>query len=72
MKVYERNYSEFDYPDDMEKILNYLNAHGKILISNKGIERLYREFSRTRYAGWLCVDEDYLAEFEEWLTEYEA
>ena len=71
MKVYERNYSDFRYPHDMAKIVLYLNERGKILVNHKTLERLYEEFSRTHCAGWLIVDEDYLEEFEIWLTEYD-
>lgn len=73
MKVYERNeYDNFTYPDEMAKILDYLNKHGKILAKPSTIESLYYDFSDERYcAGWLCVNEDSLREFEEWLTEKE-
>ena len=70
MKVYERNDS-FYHPEDMERIINYLNEHGKILVKHSTIESLYYEFSDEHYAGWLIVDDDRLAEFEEWLTDYE-
>jgi len=71
MKVYERNeYSNFTYPDEMKRILDYLNWHGKILVKPSTIESLYYDFSDERYcASWLCVNEDSLREFEEWLTE---
>lgn len=71
MKVYERNESaDFTYPDEMIKILDYLNKHGKILAKPSTIESLYYDFSDERYwASWICVDEHILEEFEEWLTE---
>ena len=72
MKVYERNKSNFMHPEDMKLILDYLNAHGKILVSDSIIEDLYYDFSAEKYyAGWMCVDEQILAEFEEWLNELE-
>ena len=71
MKVYERNESiDFVYPDEMIKILDYLNKHGKILVEPSTIESLYFSFSNERYcAGWMIVDQELLEEFEEWLTE---
>ena len=72
MKVYERNESDFAFPEDMKLILNYLNAHGKILVKASTIENLYYDFSDEKYcAGWMCVSEEILAEFEEWLNELE-
>lgn len=71
MKVYERNEClDFAYPDDMKRILDYLNTHGKILVKPSTIESLYYDFSDERYsASWLYVDEQILEEFEDWLTE---
>lgn len=68
MKVYERNYTDFYYPDDMAKIMNYLNERGRVLVSAKTIESLYEDFSERACAGWLCVHDETLEEFEEWLT----
>ena len=70
MKVYERNESnDFVYPEDMNLILDYLNAHGKILVSESTIEDLYFTFSDDRYcASWMGVNEQMLEEFEDWLT----
>lgn len=70
MKVYERNETNcFTYPDEMIKILGYLNKHGKILVKPSTIESLYYDFSDERYsASWICADDQILTEFEEWLT----
>ena len=64
MKVYERNESiDFVYPDEMIKILDYLNKHGKILVEPSTIESLYFRFSDERYcAGWMIVDQELLEE----------
>lgn len=74
MKAYIRNIEyPYEYPEDMKLILDYLNAHGKILVTNRIIEILYREFSYDMYcAGWMSVDEDILEEFAEWLEDYEV
>ena len=70
MRVYIRN--DFTFPEDMMRILNYLNARGKIIVKDSTIEHLYRSFSDEKYcAGWMCVSEEILAEFEEWLNELE-
>lgn len=73
MRVYERNPEiEYDYPEDMKRILDYLNEHGKILVGELTIERLYSDFSYEEYsAGWMSVDSDTLAEFEDWLENYD-
>ena len=70
MRVYIRN--KFTFPEDMILIMDYLNAHGKVLVKESTIEDLYCRFSDEKYcAGWMCVDEEILAEFEEWLNELE-
>ena len=73
MRVYERKIEfDFDYPEDMKLILDYLNEHGEILVGELGIESLYREFSSEKYeAGWMSVDEQMLEEFEDWLEHYD-
>ena len=72
MRVYERNENDFAFPEDMKLILDYLKAHGKVLVKDSTIEYLYYRFSDEKYyAGWMCVSEEILAEFEEWLNELE-
>ena len=68
MKVYERKCSDFCYPEDMAKILKYLNERGRILVKESTIEDLYFDFSETHAAGWLIVNDGNLEEFEEWLS----
>ena len=70
MRVFEKHASQdFDYPDDMKRILDYLNEHGTVLVKPLTIEKLYYDFSRDRYAVWLYVDDDVLEEFADWLDE---
>lgn len=73
MKVYERKIKfDYDYPEEMKLILDYLNEHGEILVSGLAIEGLYRNFSSEKYAaGWISVDEQMLEEFEDWLEHYD-
>lgn len=70
MRVYEKHSSQdFDYPDDMKRILDYLNEHGMLLVKPLTVEKLYHDFSKDRYAVWLYVDDDVLEEFANWLDE---
>lgn len=71
MKVYKRKH-DFTFPEDMKKILDYLSIYGYILIEEATIEKLYYEFCEERYdAGWMCIYDEILDEFENWLNEYE-
>lgn len=73
MKVYKRyDKYNFAFPDDMEKILNYLYKHGEILVNDSTIESLYFDFSYEKYdAGWMGVNEQILEEFEDWLEHFD-
>jgi hypothetical protein len=73
MEVYERkNEYYYRFPEDMERILEYLNEHGQVLVDGRTIEVLYEDFSDEKYcAGWMCVDNHILEEFEEWLNDYD-
>ena len=73
MKIYIKSSTiRFDYPEEMEAILNFLNEHGHILCTEETVQRMYREFSDEKYcAGWRCVDEEVLEEFADWLAEQE-
>lgn len=65
--------SEFEFPEDMEKILNYLNANGKLMVDERRVESLYEAYSEDRWcAGWIAVNEDRLEEFAEWLSNIEV
>ena len=56
----------------MERILDYLNEHGTVLVKPLTIEKLYYEFSEDRYcAQWMCVNDNLLEEFSNWLDEYD-
>ena len=73
MRVYEKHSSQdFDYPDEMKRILDYLNIHGTVLVKPLTIEKLYYEFSEDIYcASWMCINDDLLEEFSNWLDEYD-
>ena len=72
MRVYEKHSSQdFDYPDEMNRILNYLNEHGTVFVKPLTIEKLYYEFSEGYSARWMSVDENALEEFSNWLNEYD-
>lgn len=70
VQSYRNESVDFVYPDEMIKIFDYLNKHGKILVKPSIIESLYFRFSDEQYSSsWMIVDEELLKEFEEWLTE---
>lgn len=74
MKVFEKIVvDQFDYPEDMEKILAYLSSVGDIKVCPKQIEKLYRDFSDMDGAGWLSInEEEYTLEmFANWLEDQE-
>lgn len=75
MKVYKLNrqidWSKFNHPEDMQKIMKYLEDHGEILVSASTIEVFYYDYSESVCCGWRTVDETSLAEFAEWLDEYD-
>lgn len=73
MRVYKKHNSDnFTYPDEMKRILDYLDEHGTLFVSGATVEKLYYEFSEDRYcASWLCVDDHVLAEFADWLNKYD-
>lgn len=73
MKLYKRNKKyQFDYPEDMKKILDYLKKRGEILVEEQYIERAYRQFcDETRCAGWCRPGKGLLIEFEAWLVKYD-
>lgn len=73
MKAYIPNKSEYDYPEEMEKILDYLNKWGNLNISAKEVEGLYREYSEEVWCeGWIEVHDHILPDFAEWLSEVEV
>lgn len=71
MKVYYKNETpEFRHPQDMRKILDYLDDHGTLKIHSSTVESLYREFSDEKYsAGWIRPDVEILERFADWLAE---
>lgn len=73
MKAYIQNKSEFEYPEDMERILAYLERHGTLNISNREVERLYREYSENSWcAGWVEATDRKIAGFAKWLSEVDV
>ena len=69
--LFERlNYSRFDYPEDMKKIIEYLESIGKIYITYKEVEDYYYKYSDSVSCSWRIVDEDSLEEFADYLENY--
>lgn len=55
----------------MKKIVSYLREHGSLQVSETTVERLYREFSETRAAGWLYATDENIEAFADWLNKVE-
>lgn len=63
---------KFNHPDDMTKIITFLEATGKINIEYKLLEDLYYDYSESVACGWRCVDAHSLNEFAEFLARVEV
>ena len=73
MKAYIQNKSKFDYPEDMERILAYLERYGTLNISHREVERKYMEYCENYWcAGWLEATDNKVAGFAKWLSEVEV
>ena len=74
MRVYvKKTTPRFNRPEEMKKILDYLNDNGLLMCSGKTVETMYYEFSEEKYcAGWMSVDEELLEEFADWLADQEV
>ena len=73
MKAYEPHKTQFEFWVDMEMILNYLNANGKLNITPERVEELYEGYSEDVWcAGWMGVSEEILEDFANWLSEIEV
>ena len=70
--------ADFQHPEDMKAIMDYLNAHGRVKCTSSRIEDLYYDFSDEEYfAGWMDIvsssgqigelGQNLLKEFERWL-----
>lgn len=62
---------EFNHPNDMKKIIEYLETVGTIHCTHKKLESLWYDFSETYSAGWLNPDDELLSDFATWLDDYE-
>ena len=62
---------KFNHPDDMAKIITFLEATGKINIEYQVLEDLYYDYSDSVACGWRCVDAQSLNEFAEYLARVE-
>ena len=60
----------FDYPEDMKKIIEYLESIGRIYITYKELEGYYYKYSESLCCSWRIVDEDSLEEFADYLEKY--
>ena len=73
MKAYEPHKTQFEFWVDMEMILNYLNANGKLNITPERVEELYEGYSEDVWcASWMGVSEEILEDFANWLSGIEV
>lgn len=64
---------KFIYPEDMDRIIEFLESRGKLNISYIRLEELYGQFSDECYcAGWMRLDNDLLERFANWLSKEEV
>ena len=76
MKAYEFN-STFEYPEEFKLLKEYLKKNGRLKVSDKMLESLYKEYCRDTWcAYWLAIDNTtesrhILESFAQWLSEYE-
>lgn len=65
---------EFKYPEDMKRIISYLETVGTIRCTQKKIESLWEEFSTERCAMkcWLEPADVTLYDFACWLDDYQG
>lgn len=57
-----------EYPDEMEKIIEYVESLGKLNVNYKYLEQLWYDFSDIYEAGFLTASKYTLAEFVQWIT----
>lgn len=70
MVAYRRHKEKLMFPDDMKRIISYLEQKGDVFVADVIIEKMYKQFSEEVYcAGWMELTDDMLKEFEAWLHE---
>lgn len=74
MKAYIKNDDPgvFLYPDQMKRILEYLDIHGTLQISAEQVEGYYMMFSDRYDATWLTVNDRYLEWFADYLSQIDV
>lgn len=60
---------DFTYPDSMKKILDYLDANGKLNVDPHIVEKLWYAFSETYSAQFLIPDDNLLKEFVDYIRD---
>ena len=76
MKCFEiphKEKSKFTYPEEMEKIFRYFDAHDiKVNIDLMTVEKLWYGFSEGRCATFLIPDDELISEFLEWASKIDV
>ncbi len=61
------------HPEDIERIMYYLEQRGRVRVTTGQIVALYAQFSDEEFcAGWMNVTDENLELFAKWLAEYEV
>jgi hypothetical protein len=68
---FSNRFTKFDYPEDMRKIIEYLESIGRLYITYPEIEDHYYRYSDSVCCSWRIVDEDSLKEFADYLENCE-
>lgn len=71
MRPYIKN-KEFKptYPEEFNKIMEYLTSNGRVYVEPPTIEELYRQFSDEKFcSGWAYADDNTIEYFAEWLED---
>lgn len=69
---FKESFEDFEYPEELKQIYEYLISKGTLNISLTALDDLYRDFCDECYcAAWLVLNDDILKYFANWLSEYE-
>jgi len=74
MKVFipnEGNF-KFTYPDEMEKIIKFVEDRGTLNVKYPTLEKLWYAFSETWCAEFLIPDEATMSSFIDWMNDLEV
>ena len=74
MKVFvssDENF-KYTYPEEMAKIIKYIEDRGTLNVKYPTLEKLWYAFSETRCAAFLIADDATIDEFLDWIHDLEV